>query len=505
MYCTRMDRRQFLGVSMGCLAGAAIWGGASAGAAPVDRTLWDPARAFRPVGRPLRVLPILMYRVPEPKPETSWKSWGGVQTHAAAAEEAARIANELAGLAARAPFAMEVLPVARVLTPEEAAAARGAVEADATIVYPATGSGAMLQACIPADGGLIFVRHKSGPVYYWYEALSTRYIQPDVPSAPASTPLTVDDVVVDDLDALLWRLQGLYAVANLRGTRILALGQAGGKYAAEAPQVARDRFGFDIQEVGYSDFEPRIRAALADPQIAAESELWAASYLALPQTHLATDRDFVVKSFVLYRVFHDLVRECGAQAFTVHGCMGTIIPMAQTTACLTLSLMNDEGFPAFCESDFVIIPAGLLLYHTAGRPVYLHNSTFPHDGMVTCAHCTGPRRMDGVRYEPTELLTHYESEYGVAPKVDMPVGQQVTFVDPEYATGRWVGMRGTVEANPDYAICRSQQDVRIEGDWRRLLNEVRDSHWVMAYGDHLRTVGYAAKRLGLRWDPLSEA
>ena len=46
---------------------------------------------------------------------------------------------------------------------------------------------------------------------------------------------------------------------------------------------------------------------------------------------------------------------------------------------------------AFCESDFVIIPAGVLLHYVAGKPVFLHNSTFPHDGIVTCAHCTAPR------------------------------------------------------------------------------------------------------------------
>jgi hypothetical protein len=32
--------------------------------------------------------------------------------------------------------------------------------------------------------------------------------------------------------------------------------------------------------------------------------------------------------------------------------MGTIMPMSQTTACMPLSLLNDEGYLAFCESDF---------------------------------------------------------------------------------------------------------------------------------------------------------
>jgi len=185
--------------------------------------------------------------------------------------------------------------------------------------------------------------------------------------------------------------------------------------------------------------------------------------------------------------------------------MSTILPMSKTTACLSLSLLNDEGYGAFCESDFVVVPAGMLLRHISGKPVFLHNSTFPHGGVVTCAHCTSPRRMDGKKYEPTRLLTHYESEFGAAPKVEFPVGQEVSFINPEYATGRWVGLKGAVESNPFYEICRSQQDVRVHGNWKKLINEARDSHWMMTYGDCLNEIGHAAPRIGIRWENISEA
>jgi len=111
--------------------------------------------------------------------------------------------------------------------------------------------------------------------------------------------------------------------------------------------------------------------------------------------------------------------------------------------------------------------------------------------------------MDGERYEPARIVTHYESDFGAAPKVEMPIGQEVTCISPEYAQNRWVGIKGTVQANPFLEICRSQQDVLIQGDWRKLLSEVRDSHWVMAYGDHLKKIGYAASRLGVTWDDIS--
>ena len=81
----------------------------------------------------------------------------------------------------------------------------------------------------------------------------------------------------------------------------------------------------------------------------------------------------------------------------------------------------------------------------------------------------------------------------------------MTFIDPEYSSGRWLGFTGIVRSNPFYEICRSQQDVEIQGDWRKLLGEVRDSHWMMAYGNHLQPLSYAAHKLGIQWVDLTQA
>lgn len=506
--CCTLRRRDFLSLAGVSAAGAMA-------APPVASTgwahdLWDPQRPLVSPGRPVRIQPVLMYSLPKRKEKTSWKSWGGIQTEEAVEQEVGRITGELKALAARAEFPLEALPVRKVTNVDEAVSA-GRSAADVAIIYPATGSGSMLRACIPASGNaVILVRHRSGPVYYWYESLSVRYLKTHRAGAAKvagvdAPRLSVDDVVVDDTNELLWRLRAYYGAVNFMGSRIVSLGGPQGKYAPDAVQVARDRFKLDIIDMEYADFEGRIRGALADRALMARAEQWTQRYLALPGTALETDRQFVVNSFVLYGLFKDLMREHNAAAFTINSCMNTIMPMADTTACLTLSLLNDEGLLAFCESDFVIIPAGILLRHIAQKPVFLHNSTFPHGGMVTCAHCTGPRRMNGSRYEPARLLTHYESEFGAAPKVEMPKGQELTFIDPEYATCRWVGIRGVVEDNPFYEICRSQQDVRILGNWKDLLNEVRDSHWVMVYGNYLKEIAYAAPHIGVTWHAVSDS
>ncbi|MCU0913199.1 MAG: sugar isomerase [Planctomycetes bacterium] len=509
MSSSHVNRREFLGLTAAGLAGGVLSfdPSSSAGAGGAD---WDARRPPVRTGKALVVQPLLMYRVAEKRPATSWKSWGGVQTDAAANTEAQTITEELSTLAARADVPLEILPIVKVKSAAEAARVQEKPY-DAVLVYAASGSGDLLKTCFTPHKDrdtLIFVRHRSGTAYYWYEALSTRYLQTGRPEPGRNShldhgPVHVEDVVVDDYDELLWRLRGLYGLKNFLGTRIVALGGPWGKYAPEAPQVAREKYRFHIIDVPYDDIAPRIKAAREDRDRMAAARRWAEAYLALPGTTLATTKDFVTNAFVLYGLFRDLLGEHEASAFTIRNCMSTIMPMAQTTPCLTLGLLNDEGLMAFCESDFVIIPAGVLLHHICGTPVFLHNSTFPHDGLVTCAHCSSPRRLNGRRYEPATIVTHFESEYGAAPKVEMRLGQRVTFVDPEYSTGRWLGFTGVVKSNPAYEICRSQQDVEIRGDWKKLINEVRDSHWMMAYGDHLKELAYAARKLGIQWFDLS--
>jgi hypothetical protein len=269
--------------------------------------------------------------------------------------------------------------------------------------------------------------------------------------------------------------------------------------------VARQRYKLDIVEVSYDDLTTRLQAVTADAQLQQQCAAWTEQYLNLPGTRLETDKQFVQRAFALYMVFRQWLREHDAPAITINQCMGTILSASNTTACMPLSWLNDEGFLAFCESDFVVVPPGILLHYISGKPVVMHNSTFPHKGLVTCAHCTAPRRMNGRRYEPVRIMTHYESDFGAAPKVEVPVGQPMCAISPEYATGRWVGIQCVVRDNPCFAICRSQQDVEIQGDWRRLIREARDSHWMMVYGDYLREIGYAIRKIGLTWDNTADA
>lgn len=505
-----ISRRQFAAITMAGMAGGLLEAGAAPSAAAAIPT-WDPDRPPVVTGRPLRVQPVLTHSVFSPREKTSWRSWSDIITEPAAAEELQRIAGELKALGAKADFPLEILPTVKVTAPEQAAHFQKG-DFDAVLLYAASGANLFGPSCAAAPNRdtVVFVRHRSGPVYYGYECLGTRHFH--TPSADHWAKCnadnhggtTLDDVVVDDYDEVLWRLRALYGLKNFLGRRVLALGGPLGKWDSAAPDVARTRYKMELVTVEYQELTRRLQSLYDDSKLAQQFAAWTDRYLAIPGTRLETKKEFLQRAFAVYTVFRQWLDEHQTPALTVASCMGTIFGVSNTAACMPLSWLNDEGYVAFCESDFVVVPAGVLLHYIAGKPVFMHNSTFPHKAIVTCAHCTAPRRMDGKRYEPVRIMTHFESDFGAAPKVEMPLGQVVSAVSPEYSKPRWLGIRGIVRDNPNFAICRSQQDVEIVGQWRRLIPEARDSHWMMVYGDYLRELGYAAHKIGIVWDNTAE-
>ncbi len=462
-----------------------------------------------PRRRALTVKPIFTYPKPQRRPQSSWRHWGGIQTEEDVQAEIARIQGELNQLKAKADFPLEFLPLATVRRPDELAAHNDDIKvADSLLFYAGGDGGGNLMANVNhidrlGKDVIFFVRHKSGPLYYWYEGAMARFLHQHT-DALATKSIGYEDVVVDSLDEVRWRLRSLCGLRNTMGSRIIAVGGPGGwaQPRGVIAELVRERWKLDIQTLSYEELGKLIRAARADNATVDRARRRAEEYLKLSGTTLETKREYVDNTFLLEQVFRNVMAEADCRALTINGCMGTIMPIAQTTACLTLSLLNDAGYLAFCESDFVVIPAGILLANISDRPVFLNDPTYPHDGIITLAHCTAPRRMDGRKLDPARIMTHFESDYGAAPKVEMPIGQTVTNIVPDFKAERWTGLSAKIAACPFLPICRSQIDVHFDCTDEMLARHMPGFHWMTGYGDYLREVGYAIKKIPIEWNCL---
>jgi hypothetical protein len=112
--------------------------------------------------------------------------------------------------------------------------------------------------------------------------------------------------------------------------------------------------------------------------------------------------------------------------------------------------------------------------------------------------------MDGENYALAKVVTHFESDYGATPKVELPLGTKISMICPDSIQQEWLGFTGTIHENPFYDICRSQYDISIDGDWKKLQKDHRGFHWMMAVGDYMNEIAYACQKIDIEWKNISE-
>jgi len=487
-----------------------VTGTSALGAVALSGLSWSALASIQP-GRKneikrktLVVKPIFSHDIPTRRDQTSWRAWGGIQSEKDAELELQRIQGELKALQSKADFPVEFLPVASVRKNADLAGISDLQSADLFIVYAAGGGMDIFDSLNKSGKDMIFFcRHKSGPVYLWYEIISPRFLRKHTDKL-AVTGINENDVVVDNQDEILWRLRALCGLKNTLNSRIVAIGGPGAwaQPKGVVPNLAKEKFKLDIQTISYDELGKLITEARADRSVRSRAKSRADEYLKDTNIKLETKKDFVENCFVLEDVMTRVMEKFECTAITINSCMGTIMPLSETSACLTLSLLNDAGYLAFCESDFVVVPSGILLGHISGKPVFLNDPTYPHDGMITLAHCTAPRRMDGKKLEPARLLTHFESDYGAAPKVEMLIGQTVTNIMPDFAFTRNVGLLGKIIDNPFLDICRSQIDISFTCESKLVAEQMPGFHWITVYGDYMKESAYALNKIGINFENL---
>lgn len=468
---------------------------------------WKPLSETSFVNRKsIVVKPVFIYSTPVRKDQTSWRNWGGIQTEQDADRELVKIQDELKNLHNKADFPLEFLSVTRANKLQDLDNLGSMESVDVIMTYFA-GRQYDIHDTLGKMGKhmIIFARHRSGPVYQTYESMSNNFLRRRTDERVIDYA-DENDIVIDDQDEILWRLRALCGLKNTLNSSIIAIGGPSGwgtGYRDEIRQMTESIYKMNIKTVSYEDLGRLIKEARSDNKLTREAKESADAYLKDPNITLETGRQFVDNAFILERVFLRIMNELECRAITINGCMGTIMPLAETTACLTLSLLNDAGYLAFCESDFVVIPGGILLANVSGKPVFLNDPTFPHDGINTLAHCTGPRRMDGQKLEPARIVTHFESDYGAAPKIEMNLNQIVTNIIPNFRGNTVLGITGKIIDNPFMDVCRTQIDVKYDCDSNIMRKQMQGFHWITAYGDYLKEISYSLKKIGIEFKRFS--
>ncbi|MBR5663211.1 MAG: fucose isomerase, partial [Bacteroidales bacterium] len=128
-----------------------------------------------------------------------------------------------------------------------------------------------------------------------------------------------------------------------------------------------------------------------------------------------------------YLAIKSICREECLDAMTIR-CFD-IVKSCNTTSCLALARLNDEGIVAGCEGDMQTLMTMLLAKKLCNEPAFMANPSILTDKTSMFAHCTVPLSM----CYKTTMRTHFESGIGVAVQGDLPLG--------DYTILKWGGRK----------------------------------------------------------------
>ncbi len=290
------------------------------------------------------------------------------------------------------------------------------------------------------------------------------------------------EILHGELSTIVQRVHILYnnfqAQRTLFGKRIGVIGSPSSWLIASNVDylLAKRRWGIEYIDIPleriYEYFEQ-----ITDDEVGASCAAVASQALACRE---GTPED-LIKAMRLYRAIKKVCKEDNLDALTL-SCF-KLIEQLNTTGCLSLSLLNDDGIIAGCEGDLQSVFTLLAVKALTGKNGFMANPSMinARTNDLVLAHCT-------VGLQQTEryiIRNHFETEKGIAIQGILPTGD-VTIVkcggeclDEYYLT------TGTLTENTNYInMCRTQVRIHMNTPTDYFLRNPLGNHHILINGNY---------------------
>jgi hypothetical protein len=135
----------------------------------------------------------------------------------------------------------------------------------------------------------------------------------------------------------------------------------------------------------------------------------------------------------MYSLLRSIVEEEGLSAISID-CLSFTLMMRSDLSlplpCLAFARLRDEGIPAVCEADVCSLLSSMVFEKVSGKPSYMANvsSVNKKKSSTVLRHCVAPLKFLGPDHPqlPYELHDYHGLGKGLVPKVEFPVGIEVT-------------------------------------------------------------------------------
>ena len=210
------------------------------------------------------------------------------------------------------------------------------------------------------------------------------------------------------------------------------------------------------------------------------------------QTKLSFDNDLnldfdakeLAKANRLHKALVSIKEKYNLDGLTIR-CF-SLLNKLKTTACLSLSIFNQENIVATCEGDVTTMLSMHVvnkLFNQTGFQANPSRIDTLNNKMVL-AHCTLPLSM----CESIKADTHFESGIGVAIKGELRC-EKVTIFKLSRNLKDYFVTTATINSNLNESnLCRTQIELTVDENIDYFLNRPYGNHHVVIYGDHKQEI-----------------
>lgn len=189
----------------------------------------------------------------------------------------------------------------------------------------------------------------------------------------------------------------------------------------------------------------------------------------------------MLKAMRLYRAVRRIVDEYRIDALTL-SCF-RLLEETDTTGCLALALLNDEGFPAACEGDLQSVFTMLAVKAMTGKESFMANPSLinARSNEVVMAHCTIGLKLT----DRFVLRSHFETRKGIGIQGLAPMGEVTLVKCGGECLDEYFLTTGSLTENTNYVnLCRTQVRIRLNSPAGYFLKNPLGNHHIVVPGNY---------------------
>ena len=241
-------------------------------------------------------------------------------------------------------------------------------------------------------------------------------------------------------------------------------------------KILDNKFGLQLQKISWNEF-PEYSKYPINPDFL---------------NHFKNSGFNLEDSSKVYSLLQDIIKQKQIDAITVE-CF-PLVRQHAVTACLALSKLNTNGFPAGCEGDITSITGIIIAKELTGQIPWMANLAALDDDKIFFAHCTIATDL----VSDYKINTHFETNEGTAVQGQFNYEKVTIFRLSNDLTKAFLSSGRIVERPEREDSCRTQIKVEIPTtDINKLKENPLGNHHLILPGDHIDLLNYFCKLTGI--------